>query len=379
VTRLLIVTGTRADLGLWRPVLADAARRGPSVEVQLLAVGMHLDPRFASTINAVRSLNVPIAAEVAATPPGDSPAEMAAWLGEATTAVAPVIARLQPEWVCLLGDRGEQLAAAIAALHLRLAVAHLHGGERTLGAVDDAVRDMISRVAHLHLVANERAAKRLKDMGEEPWRIHVVGAPGLDNLVGTAPASADLRSAYGLPPAGDYLLLLFHPETAGSVSAADDLDVVINAVRRSGLPVLAIGPNADAGGRAMLQRLQADAGDGLVVHTNVSRDDYLQLLAAATALVGNSSSGIIEAPALRVPAVNIGKRQEGRTRGDNVVDVETRSDAIEAAITRARDGSFRAQLSGISPYGDGQTAPRILNAILSQSIDERLLTKQVAP
>jgi len=148
--RLLIVSGTRADLGLWRPVLHEAARR-EGVEVELLVTGMHLDARFGSTIDEARETGVPIAAEVPFVALDDSPAEMAASVGAALTGIAPAIARADPDWVCVLGDRGEQLAAAIAALHIGPAVAHIHGGERTLGAVDDAVRDMVSRIAHLHL------------------------------------------------------------------------------------------------------------------------------------------------------------------------------------------------------------------------------------
>jgi GDP/UDP-N,N'-diacetylbacillosamine 2-epimerase (hydrolysing) len=377
--RLLVVTGTRADLGLWRPVLGDATARGPNVDARLVVIGMHLDERFGATVEEAREMGVPIAAELAPTPAGDAPVDAATWLGNALVAIAPVIEREDPTWVCLLGDRGEQLAAAIAALHLGIAVAHLHGGERSLGAVDDAVRDMISRVAHLHLVATPDAADRLRRMGEEPWRIRIVGAPGLDDAKEVAPASPELRRRYDLPAEGDYLILIHHPETAGPREAFSGLEEVISALGSLGLPVLAIGPNADAGGRAMLERLASEADARFVFHTTVPRPDYLVLLAGAAALVGNSSSGIIEAPTLRVPAVNVGTRQLGRTRGDNVIDVPAVRAEIVAGIRQALDPAFRTGLSGMSPYGDGESARRIVDAIVEQPIDQRLLVKHVAP
>jgi GDP/UDP-N,N'-diacetylbacillosamine 2-epimerase (hydrolysing) len=377
--RLLAVTGTRADFGLWRPVLDEAARR-QGVEIELLITGMHLDPRFGLTVDEVMSQGIPVAAEVPFTALDDSPAAMAASVGAALTGMAPVIARHDPDWVCVLGDRGEQLAAGIAALHIGPAVAHLHGGERTLGAVDDAVRDMVSRIAHLHLVANGEASDRLQRMGEAAWRIHVVGAPGLDDVASTAPAGPELRRRYDLPESGPYLLVVQHPETVGRRDAVADLRATLAGVAQSGLPALLVGPNADAGGRGMLEEMQGPIGAAasLAFRVSIPRGQYLALLAGATALVGNSSSGIIEAPLLGVPAVNTGDRQRGRTRGDNVIETEMEAGRIAAGIARAADPDFRAGLSRTSPYGDGHAAARIIDAIVSQPVDARLLVKEVA-
>ena len=377
---LLAVTGTRADFGLWAPVLAEARQRPREVRASLLVCGMHLDARFGSTIEEVRASGMPIAAEVPFTPSGDSAAEMAASLGTALTAMAPAIARLGRTWVAVLGDRGEQLAAALAAVHLGLPIVHLHGGERSLGAVDDTLRDMTSRAAHLHLVANEDAAARLERLGEAPWRIHVTGAPGLDGLRKVRPATAQQRREVGLPADGAYLLVVQHPQTVGGRDAVADLEATLAAVRASGLPALAIGPNADAGGRAMLGRLGSPvtSGSPLAFRASVERGTFLALLAGAAALVGNSSSGIIEAPFLGVPAVNIGERQRGRTRGDNVVDAPAEAGAVAAALARAIDPVFRAALSRTSPYGDGGAARRIVDAIVRQPVDTRLLVKEVA-
>jgi len=375
--RILLVTGTRADFGLWLPVIREADRRA-ACEVSLLVTAMHLDQRFGETVREVRASGARIAAEVPCTPAGDSRAEMAAALGDAVRGMSPVLAEERPDWLVLLGDRGEQAAAALVALHLGIPTAHLHGGEITAGAVDDTLRDVISRVAHLHLVATAEAAARLAAMGEASWRIHRVGAPGLDALQDEARGDlAALRRRFDLGD-GPYLLLIQHPETVGARDAAADLAATMEACRRMGLPVLAIFPNADAGGRGMVAALEAARNAGtLRVAASLPRSDFVTLLAGAAALVGNSSSGLIEAPLLRTPAVNVGERQAGRTRGDNVIEAPADPDAIVAALRAATDPRFRARLSGTSPYGDGQAAPRILDLLAATPRDARLLRKRV--
>lgn len=373
--QLLLVSGTRADLGLWTPILREAERRA-GVEASVLATAMHLDPRFGDTIAEVRTLGFRIAAEVPCTPAGDGRGDMAVAIGQALVGMVPVIEREAPSWLLVLGDRGEQLAAALAATHLGIAVAHLHGGEVTQGVVDDTVRDLVSRLANLHLPATADAAARLASMGEEPWRIERVGAPGLDLLATEASGDlAALRGRYGLGP-GPYLLVVQHPETVGDADPVADLGETLEAVSRSGLPSLGLFPNADAGGRAMLARL-ADPPPGMRVVPTLPRAEYATLLAGAAALVGNSSSGIIEAPLLGVPAVNVAERQSGRTRGDNVLDVPAEAAAIASAIERATDSAWREGLSRSSPYGDGTAAPRVLDVLQRVPRDSRLFRKRV--
>lgn len=376
--RIAVVTGTRADFGLWRPVLDELGRRGADADVGLLVMGMHLDSRFGLTVDEVRASGVRIIGEVPFIPEGDTPAEMAGSLGTAIEGAAPILAEHRPDWLMVLGDRGEQLAAALVALHLGMAVAHLHGGERTAGAVDDIFRDLISRIAHLHLVASDGAGRRLISMGIDPSRIRRTGAPGLDDLAASAGgASSDLRIRYGLPPIGPYILLVVHPETGADPTAPLTLaDAILDAVESLDLPALAIWPNADAGGRAIAARLEARRTALAGLHASIPRDDYVGLLGGATVLVGNSSSGIIEAPMLRVPAVNVGRRQEGRERGDNVIDVPPIAERVREAIVVATDPGFRARLSGQSPYGDGKAATRIVDEVLGTPIDLRLFARE---
>lgn len=374
---VLVVTGTRADFGLWEPVLDELSLRGTGVEVRLVVMAMHLDERFGRTVNEVRLRGIPIAGEVPCIPESDTRAEMAAGLGKALQGVAPIIADARPDWLMLLGDRGEQAAAALAALHLGVPVAHVHGGERTLGAVDDVLRDVITRIAHLHLVATRGARERLLALGEDRWRIHRTGGPGLDALV-TEPriAPAEARARYGLPSEGPYLLVVIHPETGPNAETPSRLvEAVLQGSAVHRLPAVAIWPNADAGGRAIGERLELERPRLSAVAKSIPRDDYVALLRDSAALVGNSSSGIIEAPLLRVPAVNVGRRQHGRERGDNVLDVDATAEAVAVGVERALEPGFRSGLSGRSPYGDGRAARRIVDALLGTPRDRRLIEK----
>jgi GDP/UDP-N,N'-diacetylbacillosamine 2-epimerase (hydrolysing) len=378
--RVAVVTGTRADFGLWLPVLRELADRGGAFEPGLLVMGMHLDERFGSTVDEVRASGFPVIAEIAATPEADTAAAMAASIAPALEGAAEALDRSRPDWLLVLGDRGEQLAAALAGLHLGTAIAHLHGGERTAGAVDDTLRDLVSRMAHLHFVAGEGPRQRLLAMGEAAWRVQVTGGPGIDairQLQPTAPGP-ELRARYGLAADEPYLVSIIHPETATGSTPPEVLSAaVLEGLASCDLSVVAIWPNADAGGRAIAARLGSASSRLAALVPSVPHAEYLDLLAGASAIVGNSSSGIIEAPFLRVPAVNVGERQSGRERGDNVIDVPVASRAVSEAIRRATAPDFRAGLSGRSPYGDGYAAPRIVDALTETPIDETLLRKLV--
>jgi GDP/UDP-N,N'-diacetylbacillosamine 2-epimerase (hydrolysing) len=373
--RLLFVTGTRADFGLWLPILRAAADH-PALDPALLVTAMHLDDRFGATVTEVRAAGFRIAAEVPSTPAGDSAAEMAKAVGQATIGIAPVLEHERPDWLLLLGDRGEQLAAAIAGVHLMLPIAHLAGGDRTLGAVDDVLRDMISSAASLHFATSAASRDRLVGMGEEAWRVRLVGSPGLDDLASLAGADpGPVRARVGLPAEGPYLLILQHPETRSDRDPVSDLEATLAASAATGLPRIAILPNADAGGRAMADRLQREPD--LHLHASLPRAEFAVLLANAAAIVGNSSAGLTEAPLLRIPAVNVGDRQAGRLQGDNVVNSRAGRPAVDAALQRALAPDFRAGLGGQSPHGGGESAASaIVQTLANEPIDRRLLVKR---
>ena len=266
----------------------------------------------------------------------------------------------RPDLILLFGDRYEQFAAATAALPFAIPLAHLHGGETTTGAFDNQIRHALTKLSHLHLVSHRRHADVIAGMGEEPWRIHVTGAPGLDRLVGYETCDEE----------GPVILLTLHPCTLEYEQTAEVADAVVNAVRGHG-PVVWTLPNADTHGAVIRERFTAAFGEP----TETDDAGYLSIMCHADVMIGNSSSGIIEAPSFKLPVVNIGNRQAGRLRGDNVIDVPAERHAIAHGIRRALDPLFRAGLSGANPYGDGQSGPRIARILRSIPLDRRLLEK----
>lgn len=378
VRRVLAVTGTRADYGILRPVFR-AIQAHPALELGVLVTGMHLASEFGLTVREIERDGFPIAARVDMLLAGDTGGAMAKSLGIGLIGMTQAIEALQPDIVLVLGDRGESLAAAIAAVHLNIPVAHLHGGEVTCGGmVDDVIRWAITDFAHLHLPTTPGAAERLVRRGEAPWRVHVVGAPGLDAALATPLTPREvLARTYGLEPDRPWLLAVQHPVTAEAEQAGKQMVETMEALAALGLPTVLIYPNADAGSGAMIEVIQRYRLPHVRVFPSLPSPDYLSLLKEAAALVGNSSSGIIEAPSLGTPAVNIGTRQAGRERGDNVLDVGYDRDEIVAAVRRAlHDEDFRRLVSRRrNPYGDGRAAPRIAQLLAEVPLDGRLLRK----
>ena len=368
-----VVTGTRAEFGLLAPVMR-AIRDHPKLSLEVLAAGMHFVGNRGNTWREIGKAGFRIRARVKAPEPSKSPAWMGEALGEMTKGFSRALSKLRPDWLLVLGDRAEPLAAALAATQLGgIAIAHLHGGEVTGHRLDDQGRRLLSALAHLHLPANPKSAARLRGMGEASWRVQVVGAPGLDAILSARLPSRDgLLGRYRLKQ--PYLLLVQHAVPHQASEAARQIRETLRALQRIGLPVLASMPNTDAGGEAALAALRS--ARGVRVFPNLPHADYLGLLRGAAALVGNSSSGLIEAPAFRTPAVNLGIRQAGRERAANVIDAPHDARAIERAIRRAISPTFRRRLARIrSPYGDGRTAPRVARLLATVPIDDRLLEK----
>ncbi|MFH1058080.1 MAG: UDP-N-acetylglucosamine 2-epimerase [Pseudomonadota bacterium] len=363
--RIALVTTGRADWGIYRPLLTAMAA-DPELELQLVVAGMHLAPEFGLTVRAVEAEGWPIAARVECLLSSDTPAGAATSLGLAVMGYGQALARLAPDLLVVLGDRFEMFAAAAAAAPLRLPVAHLYGGELTLGAMDDALRHAITKLGHLHFVATADYARRVIQMGEEPWRVTLCGALSLDNLAqldlpGRAELEADL--ALRLEPAP--LLVTYHPETLAAQEPAAQMAEVLAALAEFRRPSIFTLPNADPGGRglaAMVQEFCA-ANPWAQVRDNLGTRRYFGLMRLAAAMVGNSSSGIIEAPSLGLPVVNIGGRQDGRTRASNVIDVACRRGAIAAGIARACRLGWKEALAGLpSPYNQGREAAGLIVA-----------------
>lgn len=372
---ILVPTGSRGEWGYIRPVLRliDA---DPRLRASLVVTNMHLLPEFGTSRREVERDGFEIEQEIYMALDGYTGTSMSKSLGVFLMSITDTIDRLRPDFVLLAGDRGEQMMAAIAAAHVNIPIAHIQAGEVS-GNVDGQTRHALARYAHVHFAANEDAAERLRRSGEQEFRIHTVGAPQLDELVQEEPAPQDeLGQRFHVSFDEPVILLVQHPVTEQVKLAGSQMEETLAALRELQLQTLLVYPNNDAGSAELRAKIDEYRGPWLRVERNLPRRDYAGLLRNSAAIVGNSSSGIIEAPAFALPAVNIGRRQAGRIQGPNVVNVEHDRGAIVEAVRRVVEPSFRASLNGMkSPYGDGRASERIVRLLAETPIDETLLYK----
>jgi UDP-hydrolysing UDP-N-acetyl-D-glucosamine 2-epimerase len=384
--RLGVVTSSRAD---WAhlEVLLDRLVADPRLEVELYLTGAHLAPTFGRTEEVVAGRGLSCRIErIECLIDGDSDAAVATTLGLATLRFAELLARRRPDLLLVIADRSEMLAPAVAALPLRIPVAHIEGGELSEGAIDQQVRNAITALAHVHLVTTENARRRLLAMGESPWRVHRVGAGSLDRLAATEILDrGPLGNRIGIELAAPLVVAAFHPVTIDDDPAAELRPFLegLDRATRGAATVVLCHPNADESNRAIRTATRSFvAGDparrALVV--NLPPAEYWSLLRHADAMAGNSSSVIMESPSLRLPAVCVGRRQQGRERAANVIDAPADADAVAMALARALDPAFRAGLEGLeNPYGDGRSAERIVAVLATLPQKPVLLEKRGIP
>ncbi|MBX9845850.1 MAG: UDP-N-acetylglucosamine 2-epimerase (hydrolyzing) [Xanthobacteraceae bacterium] len=363
--RICIVTGTRAEYGLfyW---LMQAIGSDPALQLQVIATAMHLEDVFGHTVDQIRQDGFTVDAEVPMRLTSDEPAEIARSTGIAVGGLAAALKQLKPDVVVLLGDRFETLAAASAAALMRVPVAHIHGGEISEGAIDDAFRHAITKLSHLHFVAAEPFRQRVIQMGEAPERVFTVGAPGLDNFARLdLPGRAELAKRVGLDLDKPLFLITYHPATLDDDDPLPMVAELLAALDRFPEAALVFTKaNADPGGRVINESLRAyaekHAGRAVLIAALGLRF-YLSALKQADVVIGNSSSGLIEAPAAGTPTVNLGIRQKGRPQAASVIDSAEQRDAIEAAIRRALDPDMNAVIAADNPpYGRAGNAAKAI-------------------
>jgi len=368
--RICFITGTRAEYGLlyW---LITGVKNDADLDLQLVVTGTHLEEAFGETARDIEADGFKIDAKIPLAIQEDSGEQTAAAMARALAGTAKALTRLKPDLLVILGDRYEILAAAEAAMLVGVPIAHIHGGELTEGAMDDAMRHAITKISHLHFTAAEPYRQRVIQMGENPQRVFNVGAVGLDNIARlNFPARAQLAEALDFKLDKPFFLVTYHPETLGAKRPGEMVDELLAALDDfPGHRVIITGVNADPGHSQISSRISAyarNAPDRVLLFRSLGQKNYLGAMKHCAAVVGNSSSGIIEAPAFPVPTVNIGDRQKGRIRAACVVDCGPMRRDIAEALKIVLDDTFKERMENtVSPLGHGGVAEKILGVIKS--------------
>jgi UDP-hydrolysing UDP-N-acetyl-D-glucosamine 2-epimerase len=375
------VTVGRSDYGIYLPVYRQILAEA-SLSLRVIVAAAHLSPAHGHTVDVIEADGIPITERVPITLEGDSPLDVTRAMARGVEQFAQAYARIKPDLLLLLGDRYEMFAAASAAVPLNIPIVHLHGGEATRGTMDELFRHAITKLSHAHLASLPQYAARIVQMGESADRVCVCGAPALDHLrTMSLPDEASLRDAWNGTVPERFLLVVHHPVTYDTQSIESQMDELLSALDRTGLPCLISRPNADPGNQRIVNRIarfcESDPQKKHRAVQNLSPRTYYSALSRAEALVGNSSSGIIEAASFRTPVVNIGSRQQGRIKPANVIDVACERAAIGAAIDRAMSDAFKQSIASLqNPYGDGHASERAVAFINSLPARDVLLRKE---
>lgn len=379
VRKICFVTGTRAEFGLMCSTLR-AIQSHPKFQLQLVVTGMHLDRKHGRSIATVRRDGWTIDATVPWAPVMTDPNSTAAATGRAIAGLARTFARLAPDVVLVCGDRVEAFAAAAAGHVGQRIVAHVHGGDKAQGQVDDALRHAITKLAHLHFAATKQSAARIKRLGEDASRIHVVGAPGLDGIRDAALTSAELRGIVPDVRRHLFALIVLHPDEPSDGVNFDRASMLLRAVERIGYERLVIvAPNNDPGAAGIFRAWDLAATRPHVsVYRDLSRDRFLALLRDAAVLLGNSSAGIIEAASFGTPVVNVGPRQLGRERSGNVTDVPYSETAIRKVLKKLWNGGRPLRITGRNVYGGGRAGQRIASTLGRVALNDQLRRKLIS-
>lgn len=376
---IAVITGGRMTYGYSRPIMREMAQ-DPELKYSLIVTNQHLLPAFGHSVEEIEEDGLNITDRIYMALDGYTPATMSKSLGVFLMSVTDALVRLKPDILLVVGDRGEHLIGAMAAAHMNIPVAHIQAGELS-GNIDGMTRHAIARFAHLHFASNQDAVDRLRKTGEQEFRIFLTGAPQLDELVnGTYAPPEEVANIFRLDPKQPTILVAQHPVTEEFGDAPAQVAETLEAVLSFNLQTILIFPNNDAGSEHIRRTLERYRRPCLRIERNLPRRLYVGLMRTASVLVGNSSSGLIEAPCFKLPAVNIGTRQRDRVRGKNVLDAPYDRAQISKAIAKALSPGFRRELERTcdNPYfGDGKVSDRIVQILKTVLVDAKLLTKQL--
>ncbi|WP_279280781.1 UDP-N-acetylglucosamine 2-epimerase [Enterococcus gallinarum] len=381
MAKIIIVTGTRADFGIYKPVADELILKG--WDVSFLVCGMHMSTKYGNSVDEIRKNNYKILAEVDSLSKNNTKVSMAKSTAIELDSFSDILKDENPDFVMILGDRGEMLAASISCLYLGIKTVHLHGGEVS-GTVDESVRHAISKLATIHFTATKDAKNRLLKMGEDPWRVFISGAPRIDTiLTKNLPKLKSLNIKYNLDlEKNDFCLFIFHPVVTEYNEIENQISIIYDSLRNREEKFLIISPNADAGSKFILEKYESFDKNRFKIVRNIESDDYLTILKSCKLMVGNSSSGIIEAASFKKPVINIGSRQNGRERSNNIIDVGIDRIEITRAFNLALSKEFSMKIKHTKNiYGDGKAAKKIeqtLATLLENMDDKKWIQKKIA-
>ncbi len=379
--KIVYISGTRADYGLMRQTLYCINEK-KDLSLEIIATGMHLMREFGETAHEIREDGFTVH-EIPAKYRHDDQKSMALFVGIFTQFLTKKLSLMRPDIILLMGDRAEMLVGAIVGVYLSIPIAHIHGGERS-GTVDNIVRHAITKLAQIHLTATKDARDRIIKMGENPRRVFWVGAPGVDTIVQMKSISRKtIMKKYNLNSQEPYFILVQHPISEEISDAAEQMKLTLDALVSLRYQGIITYPNADAGGRAMISVIKKyHHYPFLHIYKSIPHNDYINLMKYSAVFVGNSSAGIIEAPSLGIPSINIGRRQIDRERGNGVVTVFYDKEAIEEAIEKAVRRAFsqkekHARGSIYSPYKKSGTSKKIAQILSNSTIDKKEFVKKI--
>ncbi|MFW6029919.1 MAG: UDP-N-acetylglucosamine 2-epimerase [Halanaerobiales bacterium] len=378
--KVCVVTGTRAEYGLLKPLIVRISE-SLYLELQLIATGMHLSPEFGLTYKYIEEDGFKIDEKVEILMSSDTPVGISKSMGLTLISFSEVYQRLNPDILVILGDRYETFSAMAAAVVSRVPIAHIHGGEITEGAFDDSFRHSMTKMSYLHFTSTKEYRKRVIQLGEEPERVFNVGALGIDNVLDLPCISKNsLEKKIGIRLDGDFALIVFHPVTLENNTAEEQINQILAALKekRDMIKVFIKG-NSDTTGRVINASIEKFVEDNEKAYSfsSLPIETYLHLLKESKVIIGNSSSGIIEAPAFRVPTINIGDRQKGRIKASSVIDCKPFKENILRALRTIESGKFEKNLKEVmNPYGIGNTSEMIVNIIKDYLLDKEINLKK---
>lgn len=375
--KIAIIAGSRGEYGYFRPVIREIIKR-KNLDYGIVVSNMHVLDSFGSSITEIEKDGFKIHTSIFNTFDGYNHLTMTKSLAVFMIQLPEILKQMETDMILLAGDRGEQLIGAITGAYMYIPTAHIQAGEVS-GNIDGVTRHAISKFAHIHFASNKDALNRVLKMGEESFRVHNVGAPMLDELVaGFKTPEEKVYKKFNLEKKRPIMLFVYHSVTEEIADLSWHMDEILTAVKTFPHQIVVILNNSDAGSRVIREKITSYKTPAMSIYPNIPREDYVGLMNIADVIVGNSSSGIIEAPTFKLPAVNIGNRQRGRLQSTNVVNVGYEAAAIKKAISKAISKEFKARVAKCSnPYGDGQSAKRIVDILEFVPIDDKLLIKRI--